>query len=416
MIDYVAFFNKEKHPEYDFISNFHECSVVSHSDVYRCAEGLYQYQKFAYLNDDTQKRLFQNASGQQAWDLSRQLATSIDPKWNRINAMRHAIECKFLNSDLRQKLIDTQGAYLVENCPKGHDSFWADDSDGTGQNMLGILLMQHRQALNGIGVVPVPPIMQAFYSKKCTICGNSCHFTNNKIVYPRCDRHLEHKVEKKLFYDKIAGATHTPDVRLYRLFSQSPLPTRYGTMQFSVFKHCALDVEAIACVSPKTIDDKERKKILVRVHDACATSEIFHSVKCDCKLQLDQALQCIAERGGMVIYLQQEGRGIGLGNKIAAYNLQETCHLDTVDANRELGLPDDMREYSAVRDILHHFGVESIVLMSNNKRKGECLAELGIEVVASMPCLIQPQSEPMKRYMKAKADRMGHDIPTDITR
>ena len=114
-----------------------------------------------------------------------------------------------------------------------------------------------------------------------------------------------------------------------------------------------------------------------------------------------------------MIYLKQEGRGIGLGNKIAAYHLQETLALDTVEANRKLGLPDDMREYVAVKDILAHLDVESVMLMTNNKRKVECLKELGIAIGGTIACIIKPESWQMEKYMKDKAEKMGHMIPLE---
>ena len=145
----------------------------------------------------------------------------------------------------------------------------------------------------------------------------------------------------------------------------------------------------------------------MRVHDACFTSEVLGSLKCDCREQLQLALQLIHnEPPGMVIYLQQEGRGIGLANKIAAYALQEKG-LDTVDANRALGLPDDCREYSAVRHILHDLGIESIVLMTNNPRKIVEMESLGIKVNGRVPCIVSP-SEFNQGYLNAKEQRMSH--------
>lgn len=149
------------------------------------------------------------------------------------------------------------------------------------------------------------------------------------------------------------------------------------------------------------------QQVVVRVHDACFTSEVLGSLKCDCREQLQLALDYIQDKPpGMVIYLQQEGRGIGLANKIAAYALQEKG-LDTVDANRALGLPDDCREYSAVGHILQELGVKSIRLMTNNPRKINELAALGINVVDRVPCLVKSQKY-NKGYLSAKQKRMKH--------
>jgi GTP cyclohydrolase II len=125
------------------------------------------------------------------------------------------------------------------------------------------------------------------------------------------------------------------------------------------------------------------------VHDACFTSEVLGSLKCDCAEQLQMSMEYIhANAPGIVIYLWQEGRGIGLANKIAAYKLQEQG-LDTVDANRALGLPDDSREYTSVRNILAELGVKSVRLMTNNPRKISELTQLGVNVTGRLPCQIQ---------------------------
>jgi len=134
---------------------------------------------------------------------------------------------------------------------------------------------------------------------------------------------------------------------------------------------------------------------------------VLGSLKCDCAEQLQIALEYIKKKGcGIFFYLQQEGRGIGLANKIAAYSLQERG-LDTVDANRALGLPDDCREYSSIRNILSHMGVESIQLITNNPRKIKLLRGLGVNVECRIPSIIRPNNL-NKRYMKAKELRMGH--------
>jgi len=153
--------------------------------------------------------------------------------------------------------------------------------------------------------------------------------------------------------------------------------------------------------------------IPLRVHDACFTSEVLGSLKCDCADQLALALDYISGPGGpgLVIYLQQEGRGIGLANKIAAYALQEGG-LDTVDANRALGLPDDAREYSSVASILADLGIRSVRLMTNNPRKVELLRGLGVAVVGRIPCLVQAQEHSLG-YLLAKAGRMSHLLGAD---
>jgi GTP cyclohydrolase II len=140
------------------------------------------------------------------------------------------------------------------------------------------------------------------------------------------------------------------------------------------------------------------------------TSEVFGSLKCDCKEQLDAAMAAIAHAGGgAVLYLRQEGRGIGLANKIRAYALQSHGH-DTVDANRLLGLPDDARTYEVARDMLSHFGVASVRLMTNNPAKVNALRKLGIEVAGRVPVIVPP-TQHSSRYLEAKRLRMEHDLP-----
>jgi GTP cyclohydrolase II len=143
------------------------------------------------------------------------------------------------------------------------------------------------------------------------------------------------------------------------------------------------------------------------------TSEVFGSLKCDCKEQLDAALAEVARRGaGAVLYLRQEGRGIGLANKIRAYELQSKGH-DTVDANRLLGLPDDAREYHAAAHMLAHFDVKSVQLMTNNPAKVDALSALGVVVAGRLPVIIPPNPF-SKGYLETKRARMAHELPARL--
>jgi GTP cyclohydrolase II len=143
------------------------------------------------------------------------------------------------------------------------------------------------------------------------------------------------------------------------------------------------------------------------------TSEVFGSLKCDCKEQLDAALAAVASAGaGAVLYLRQEGRGIGLANKIRAYALQSNGH-DTVDANRLLGLPDDARQYDVARDMLAHLGIASVRLMTNNPAKVANLRSLGVRVHGRVPVIVPPNPH-SARYLEAKRLRMEHDLPAAL--
>ncbi|GKY99197.1 hypothetical protein MPSEU_000875100 [Mayamaea pseudoterrestris] len=146
----------------------------------------------------------------------------------------------------------------------------------------------------------------------------------------------------------------------------------------------------------------------VRIHDQCLTSEVFRSQRCDCKEQLQMALKHIQKHGGCIIYLQQEGRGIGLANKIAAYALQD-LGLDTVDANLHLGFPEDMREYNVVPSILADLQISSIQLMTNNPRKVKLLHDLGVRVDGTLPMVVPSTNQYNVKYMETKQRRMNHD-------
>jgi len=187
----------------------------------------------------------------------------------------------------------------------------------------------------------------------------------------------------------------------------APVPTEHGTFLMHVFRWVGDDEEHVAMVVGE-VAGKER--VAVRVHSECLTSEVFHSLKCDCREQLHLALEEIAQRGeGVLLYLRQEGRGIGLANKIRAYALQ--AHgADTVDANRMLGLPDDARRYDMAALMLQRLGIKSIALMTNNPQKVEELRALGVDVADRIPMIITPNrfSEP---YLEAKRVRMRHQLP-----
>lgn len=197
------------------------------------------------------------------------------------------------------------------------------------------------------------------------------------------------------------------------VLAQAPVPTRHGEVQMLVFhwrdgaEPSGLSPDHVALVAG---DVAGRKGVPVRVHSECLTSEVFGSLKCDCRDQLEAAQAEIARRGiGVVVYLRQEGRGIGLSNKIKAYQLQSRGH-DTVDANRILGLPDDAREYGAAAALLQHLGVASIRLITNNPDKVTDLRALGVEIESRIPSIVG--SNPFSAsYLDAKRLRMGHALP-----
>jgi len=157
--------------------------------------------------------------------------------------------------------------------------------------------------------------------------------------------------------------------------------------------------------------------VLVRVHSECLTGDIFGSLLCDCGSQLAKALRMIEERGrGILLYMRQEGRGIGLENKLKAYHLQQAKGLDTVEANRALGLAADMRDYGIGAQILSDLGVTRMELLTNNPKKFHALAGYGLEIVKRIPIVVPPTEKNVK-YMKTKKEKMGHlldDLPLDV--
>ncbi|GAA3605303.1 3,4-dihydroxy-2-butanone-4-phosphate synthase [Agrococcus terreus] len=192
---------------------------------------------------------------------------------------------------------------------------------------------------------------------------------------------------------------------------ETHVPTRFGTFRMAAYRDRQTGADHVAIVAGEL-----GPEALVRVHSECLTGEALHSLKCECGPQLDAALQEIRANGsGMVVYLRgQEGRGIGLINKLRAYRLQEDG-LDTLDANIALGLPADAREYGAAAAIIRQQGVERVRLLSNNPLKRDQLEAHGVPVTELVP-LVVGVSEFNEQYLEAKRDRMGHRLPQTIER
>jgi 3,4-dihydroxy 2-butanone 4-phosphate synthase/GTP cyclohydrolase II len=186
---------------------------------------------------------------------------------------------------------------------------------------------------------------------------------------------------------------------------ETVLPTEYGEFRVSIYKDLVDEKEHVALVKG---NPSRKKPVLVRVHSECMTGEVFRSLRCDCQRQLDLALRRIAAEGeGIFLYMRQEGRGIGLMNKLKAYNLQDKG-LDTVEANEKLGLPPDPREYGIGSQILVDLGVSDIRLLTNNPKKIVGLEAYGLHIVERVPIEISPRSKREHRYLKAKKVKLGH--------
>ena len=182
------------------------------------------------------------------------------------------------------------------------------------------------------------------------------------------------------------------------------MPTKYGHFKLIPFRQTSNGLEHFALVKGEW---KDNEPILVRVHSSCATGDILGSCRCDCGEQLHKAMEMIDKEGkGVLVYMQQEGRGIGLMNKIAAYKLQEEGY-DTVDANVHLGFKPDERDYGCGAQILRQLGVHKMRLLTNNPTKRVGLEAYGLEIVENVPIEITPNKYDYK-YLKTKKDRMGH--------
>jgi GTP cyclohydrolase II len=190
-----------------------------------------------------------------------------------------------------------------------------------------------------------------------------------------------------------------------RKVAEADFPSRFGHFRIYGFEGRQNGVveESVVLLMGDITGDPP----LVRVHSQCLTGDVFHSLRCDCRAQLELALETIASEGrGLLIYEHQEGRGIGLMNKLRAYQLQDQG-ADTVEANEQLGFEADLRGYELPGKILRHFGLRAVRLMSNNPEKIEALERAGVAVTERVPCLVAPMDS-TEDYLRTKKEKMGH--------
>lgn len=187
--------------------------------------------------------------------------------------------------------------------------------------------------------------------------------------------------------------------------AEADFPSRFGKFRIYGFEGRTDGVVEESVVLK--MGDIEGDPPLVRVHSQCLTGDVFHSLRCDCRAQLELALRTIGSEGrGLLIYEHQEGRGIGLMNKLRAYELQDHG-ADTVEANEQLGFEADLRGYALPGAILRYFGLRAVRLMSNNPEKIEALERAGVAVTERVPCLVTPMDS-TEDYLRTKKEKMGH--------
>lgn len=186
---------------------------------------------------------------------------------------------------------------------------------------------------------------------------------------------------------------------------EAPFPTEYGEFRMIIYQSLVDLKNHIALVKGNV---RGKRNVLVRVHSECITGEVFRSLHCECRDQMDRALRMIAQKGeGVFLYMRQEGRGIGLVNKVKAYDLQEKGY-DTVSANKKLGFPADLREYGIGAQILADLGLSTIQLMTNNPKKIFGLEGYGLKLIERVPIEVFPKHTRTHRYLRAKKKKLGH--------
>jgi GTP cyclohydrolase II len=197
----------------------------------------------------------------------------------------------------------------------------------------------------------------------------------------------------------------SPTIEL-RKVAEADFPSRFGHFRIFGFEGIA-GRESEEAVVLQMGDVHSGPPPLVRIHSQCLTGDVFHSLRCDCRAQLELALETIALEGrGLLIYEHQEGRGIGLLNKLRAYELQDQG-ADTVEANEQLGFDADLRGYEVPGAILRWFGITAVRLMSNNPEKIQALEKAGVRVTERVPCLVAP-AESTEDYLRTKREKLGH--------
>ena len=334
----------EPNDTYGFLSNFFYAPININGTSWKTSEHYYQAQKFT--DQEIIEKIQYCATPDVAFSLSRQYSKHVRADWNdiRLDVMSFIVEQKFTqNPALAFQLLETGDVTITEHSHK--DSFWGDGGNGQGENQLGKILMTVRERLSQV-----------------------------------------------------------EPYNLIQFVDKAKLPTKWGTFELYGFIECETGKEHLALVYG---DISSVKAPLIRLHSECLTGDALFSTRCDCGFQLDRALNNIVDEGaGVLLYLRQEGRGIGLLNKIRAYHLQDKG-ADTVEANEQLGFSADLRNYRFCRGILAYLGIDKVRLMTNNPKKIQALEQAHIKIDQRV-ALQEGCSKDNHHYLKTKADKLGH--------
>ena len=342
MIEEIQFY--EPNEDYGYLSNFADSPIQLSEVIWPTSEHYYQAQKFT--DPSVQQKILNASTPDEAFKLSRKYNHLVKSDWMdvRHSVMRYIVFEKFRqNRHFTHLLVSTGDKLLKEHSHK--DSYWGDGGDGQGQNELGKILMEVRD----------------YFAEQAPF--NYVNFVES-----------------------------------------AKLPTQWGTFQMYGFVERATGKEHLALVYG---DLKSDEPALIRLHSECLTGDALFSARCDCGFQLSRSMENIVNAGsGVLFYLRQEGRGIGLINKIRAYHLQDNG-ADTVEANEALGFAADMRDYSFCKGMLSFLNIESVKLMTNNPKKVKALEKAGIHISKRVP--LQEGNNPHNHgYLKTKASKLGH--------
>ncbi|MER6498379.1 GTP cyclohydrolase II [Streptomyces sp. NPDC001455] len=343
---------------WEFLSNYSAATVRLDGVEYPTVEHAYQAAKT--LDRSIRTRIAGEPDPDEAKRLGRRHADRPDWEEAKVAVMRSLVEQKFQDPELRERLLATGTAELVEGNDWG-DEFWGVCA-GHGQNTMGLILMALREQAR----------------RETSDSHEACEARTTDL----------------------SGTLGCA--------AQARIPTAHGVFTAWGYRNVLEGGEHLALTLGRV---RHAERVLVRVHSECLTGEALGSLRCDCGPQLDAAMAAVAAEGaGVILYLRgHEGRGIGLLAKLRAYALQD-AGFDTVDANASMGLPADARDYRVAARVLADLGVRSVRLLSNNPDKAEALTALGVDVAERLPLLVDANIHSLE-YLRTKRDRMGHDLP-----